>query len=439
MMRNVCSGKINGRRKVTVILKPVIFHVDVNSAFLSWEAVYRLAHGGGKKDLRSIPSAVAGDISRRRGIILAKSVPAKKQGIKTGQTIWEARQKSPELVLVPPNYSLYQKASAAMMEILVQYTPQVEPYSIDEAYLDMTGTGKLWGSPPDAAEQIRNRIRQELGFTVNIGVSENKLLAKMASDFCKPDRVHTLFQWEIPQKMWILPVSELFFVGNQTTKKLHRLGIRTIGQLAHTDPGILKRHLKSQGQTIWDFANGRDISVVESICPANKGYGNSTTVPFDVEDPQTAKMILLALAETLASRLRKDRVKVGTVSVCIKSFDLSCRSHQMVLGNATDITLEIHRAAGRLFDELWDGRAIRHLGIHTSRVCSRDTPRQPDLFDETDYERLARFDSAIDDIRGRYGMDSVMRAPFIGHPVDHMEGGVSREKRTVDYRTLTIE
>ncbi|MGL5434727.1 MAG: DNA polymerase Y family protein [Lachnospiraceae bacterium] len=435
----MCSDKINDRKKVTVILNPVIFHIDVNSAFLSWEAVYRLGHKGGRTDLREIPSAVAGDTSKRHGIILAKSIPAKKYGIQTGQAIWEAKQKCPDLILVPPNYNLYQNASQAMMEILGEYTPQIEPYSIDEAFLDMTGTQTLWGDPMAAAGRISSHIRQELGFTVNVGVSENKLLAKMASDFRKPDQVHSLFRGEIRNKMWILPVSDLFFVGRQTTKKLHRLGIRTIGELAGTDPAILRQHLKSHGQTIWNFANGRDVSVVESIQPANKGYGNSTTAPFDIEDPQTAKMVLLALSETLASRLRKDRVKIQVVSVGIKSYELAYSSHQMILDDATNITRVIHQAASRLFDELWDGRAIRHLGIHTSRVCSQDSPHQLNFLDETDYEKLERFDAAVDAIRGRYGMDSLIRAPFIESPVDHMEGGVSREKRTVDYHTLTIE
>lgn len=172
--------------------KRIIFHIDVNSAFLSWEAVYRLRHLGGSEDLRTQVSAVGGDMAMRHGIILAKSMPAKKYGIKTGETIVEAKRKCPELILVPPNYGLYEKCSAAFLELLRQYTPCVEPYSIDEAFMDMSGTEELWGDPLTAAEEIRKRIRETLGFTVNIGISENKLLAKMASDFLKPDRVHTL-------------------------------------------------------------------------------------------------------------------------------------------------------------------------------------------------------------------------------------------------------
>ena len=213
-------------------MKRVIYHIDVNSAFLSWEAVYRLYHLGAQRDLRDEVAAVGGDMAMRHGIILAKSIPAKKYGIKTGESIVEARQNCPTLKLVPPNYHLYDQCSKAFMEILRRYSPDVEQYSVDEAFVDMTGTESLWGDPVLTADRIREQIRDELGFTVNIGISENKLLAKMASDFKKPDQVHTLWKEEIPDKMWPLPVSDLFFVGRATAKKLFSLGIKTIGDLA---------------------------------------------------------------------------------------------------------------------------------------------------------------------------------------------------------------
>ena len=228
-------------------MEKVIFHVDVNSAYLSWEAVYRRKYRGEVLDLRDIPSAVGGDVNQRHGIILAKSMPAKAYGIRTGDSIWEARQKYGPLTIVPPDYSLYDRSSHALLTLLREYSPDVEQYSIDEAYVDMSGTQKLFGSPEQAADRIRERIREELGFTVNIGISENKLLAKMASDFRKPDRTHTLFAQEIPLKLWPLPVSELFFVGRASAKKLCNLGIYTIGDLARTDVEILKRHMKKQG------------------------------------------------------------------------------------------------------------------------------------------------------------------------------------------------
>lgn len=416
----------------------IIFHVDVNSAFLSWEAVYRLHHLGGKEDLREKVSAVGGDMAMRHGIILAKSIPAKKFHIKTGETILEAKQKCPELILVPPNYGLYEKCSKAFMDILRQYSPTVEQYSVDEAFVDMTGTEGLWGDPVTAAYRMKDQIRDILGFTVNVGISENKLLAKMASDFQKPDQVHTLWRNEIEDKMWPLPVSDLFFVGRATAKKLFSLGIHTIGELAHADPHLLKAHLKKHGEVIWAFSRGMDVSVVQSEAPANKGYGNSTTIAFDVTDASTAKLVLLALAETVGTRLRAAKVRAEVIAVGIKTYDLSYASHQMTLQNATNITIEIHRCACQLFDELWDGSPIRHLGIHTSRVKDGINMRQLDMFDATDYEKLEKMDAAVDRIRGRYGIDSVKRAAFVGSPIDHMSGGISREKRTVDYKKVRV-
>ena len=417
----------------------VIFHIDVNSAFLSWEAVYRLYHLGGKVDLRDEVAAVGGDMAMRHGIILAKSIPAKKYNIKTGESIVEALQKCPQLKLVPPNYSLYERCSAAFMEILRQYSPDVEQYSVDEAFVDMTGTESLWGEPVTAANRIRNQIREELGFTVNVGISENKLLAKMASDFQKPDRVHTLWKHEIEMKMWSLPVTDLFFVGRATAKKLFHMGIHTIGELAQSDAIMLKSHLKKHGEVIWAFANGMDVSVVQSEAPANKGYGNSTTIAFDVTDASTAKLVLLALAETVGTRLRAAGVRAEVIAVGIKTFDLQYASHQMTLNNATNITIEIHRCACQLFDSLWNGKEIRHLGIHTSRIKDHMDMRQLDMFDTTDYEKLEHMDATVDKIRMRYGRDSLKRAVFVVSRIDHMSGGISREKRTVDYKKVKVE
>lgn len=420
-------------------MKRVVFHIDVNSAFLSWEAVYRLYHLGGQVDLRKEAAAIGGDTAARHGIILAKSIPAQKYGIQTGESIMEALQKCPNLKLLPPNYELYHQCSSAFMDILRQYSPDVEQYSIDEAFMDMTGTKRLWGEPTAAADRIRNQIREELGFTVNIGISENKLLAKMAGDLQKPDQVHTLWKHEIPQKMWPLPVSKLFFVGRATTKKLHDLGICTIGDLAKADTCILRSHLKKHGELIGAFANGADVSVVQSEPPANKGYGNSTTIAFDVSDMSTAKLVLLALAETVGTRLRAADVRAEVIAVGIKTFDFRYASHQMTLTNATNLTREIHRYAGQLFEDLWDGTPIRHLGIHVSRIRNQADLRQLQMFDDVDYEKTEQLENSVDKIRRRYGRDSVKRAVFIGSPIDHMSGGISREKRTVDYKKVKVE
>lgn len=425
-------------------MKNIIFHIDVNSAFLSWEAVYRLAHRGGSLDLRETASAVGGDIAMRHGIILAKSIPAKKYGIKTGETILEAQKKCPGLVMVPPNYGLYEKCSSAFMRILREYSDVVEQYSIDEAFIDMTASCHLFGTWEQTAAQIKDRIKKELGFTVNVGISDNKLLAKMASDFEKPDRVHTLYPEEIQQKMWPLPVSDLFFVGPAAARRLSSVGIRTIGELAAAEPDWLKSILKKQGETVWAFANGIDLSPVLDRPPANKGYGNSTTTPYDVTDIQTARKVLLALSETVGSRLRADAVQIEVVAVEIKYSDLTegnsfpHASHQKRLRASTNLTAEIYEAACELFTELWSGNPIRHLGVHTGRVRDNDFARQMALFDETDYDRLAKMDAAADDIRGRFGIDAIKRAVFLNQSIDHMSGGISREKRTVDYSKIVV-
>ena len=350
-----------------------------------------------------------------------------------------ALRKCPELICVPGDFALFETCSRAFKKICASYAPVMESFSIDEVFLDMSGTEKIYPDPVKLAHEIKDRIREELGFTVNIGIGTNKLLAKMASDFEKPDKVHTLFPAEIPTKMWPLPVSDLFFVGRATAKKLFNLGIHTIGELAHADPHLLKVHLKKHGEVIWAFANGMDVSVVQSEAPANKGYGNSTTIAFDVTDASTAKLVLLALAETVGTRLRAVKVRAEVIAVGIKSHDLRYASHQMTLQNATNITIEIHRCACQLFDQLWDGTAIRHLGIHTSRVKDGFNMRQLDMFDTTDYEKLEKMDATVDRIRGRYGIDSVKRAAFVGSPIDHMSGGISREKRTVDYKKIGVK
>ena len=414
-------------------MRRVIFHVDVNSAFLSWEACYRLHHLGGKQDLRKLVSAVGGDQEKRHGIILAKSIPAKKYHIQTGETVVSAKEKCPELILVPPNYDLYNRSSKALIKLLSAYTDKIEQYSIDEAFLDMSG---CCDDPERTAYEIKHRIHTELGFTVNIGISENKLLAKMASDFTKPGRVHTLWKSEVKEKMWPLPVSELFYVGHTSLRKLSNLGIHTIGELATTDPVILQSHMKSHGLLIWQYANGIDESAVIDTPPPAKGYGNSLTTPRDVVNRNVAKQYLLSLSETISARLRADGVKISMVSISLRDWDLRFYGHQITLSVPTDLTVEIYAAACRCFDELWDEIPLRHLGIHTGRV-SRDDFRQMQMFDKVDYEKTRKLECAVDFIRKKYGMDSIKRACFINFPgrmeIDHMAGGISREKRTVDY------
>ncbi|MFI3201581.1 MAG: DNA polymerase IV [Eubacteriales bacterium] len=415
-------------------MNKVILHIDVNSAFLSWEAVYRLNFLGGMVDLREIPSVVGGDQNKRRGVVLAKSTLANKYHIQTGETILEATRKCPDLTIVPPNYGLYETSSKAFMEILREYTPYVEQYSIDEAFIDVTAVVHFYGTGEKLAYFIKDRIQEELGFTVNIGVAENKLLAKMASDFTKPNRVHTLWKEEIPLKMWPLSVRELFYVGRATENKLYTLGIRTIGELAHTERKILQAHLKKQGEVVWNYANGIDETPLQYEPTKNKGYGNSTTLPQDVTDAQMAKHVLLSLVETIARRLRTDRMRAEVISVGIKDYDLQYASHQKTLHNGTNITNELYEYACQAFDELWRGVPIRHLGVQVSKVSEGEGMRQMSFFEKEEaYEKWEEVDATMDQLRNKFGMDIVKRATFLESEIDHMTGGVSRERRSVNY------
>ena len=390
----------------------VIFHVDVNSAYLSWEAIEHLKEGA-TEDYRTMLVAVGGDMENRHGIILAKSIPTKPYGVTTGEPVVNALRKCPNLLLIPPHRDIYQNYSKQLMNILHEYTDKLEQFSIDEAFLDMTGTQLLFGPPIEAANTIRERIYNELGFTVNIGISSNKLLAKMASDFTKPNKTHTLFPEEIPTKMWPLPVGDLFFVGKSSAQKLSSLGIKTIYDLAHADKDMLTNYFKKGGISMWRSANGLDDSEVVTEYEDPKGYSHETTISYDVTDADIAKKILRDLTERVCIRVREDNVKAECVSVHFKFNDLSRGSKQCMLPAATNITDEIYEYVCKLFDEKWDGTPIRLLGVQVSNMVSGDSFRQMSLFDNTDYEKLEKLDHALDSINKKFGLGSVKRASNI--------------------------
>lgn len=388
----------------------IIFHIDVNNAYLSWESVYRLTEQNETLDLREIPAVIGGSEKSRHGIVLAKSMPAKAYGIKTAETLAEARKKCPDIVVIPPRHHIYKIFSQKLIQYLHSLSPIVEQYSIDEAFVDMTECPILAGRTPiQAAELIRGEIYRRFGYTVNIGVSSNKLLAKMASDFEKPNKVHSLFPEEIEKKMWPLPVKELFFVGNASAKKLYTLGIRTIGELAHFDKDILRTHMGKHGVLIHEYANGIDHSPVMSEQAENKGYGNSTTLPRDVTDSGEAKQILLRLCESVGSRLRTDNFLAQVIAVSIRDHLFHNSSHQCTLTTATNTTSTLYQYACQLFDEFWDGSPIRLLGVSTSKL-TKERSHQINLLDSDFYIRQGKMEQTVDEIRKKFGDNAIFRA-----------------------------
>ncbi|OUP01161.1 DNA polymerase IV [Drancourtella sp. An210] len=395
---------------------PTIFHIDVNSAYLSWTAIEYLKKGA-DEDLRDIPCIIGGDRESRHGVVLAKSIPAKRFGIRTGEPVVNALKKCPDLRMERPDHKLYARYSRQMMNLLKDYTPDIEQLSIDECFLDFTGIAYRFSDPIEGAFDIKNRIRDELGFTVNIGISTNKLLAKMASDFEKPDRVHTLFPKEMPEKMWPLPVSELYMAGRSSVEVLRKLEIRTIGELAKADPNFLSLHLKSHGRTLWEFANGIGDDIVRSEAEEAKGIGNSITLSRDAETTEEARKVLLSLSESVGRRLRKAQKKAGMVSVEIRYANFRNVSHQAILDTPSQADSVIYKAACRLFGELWSGEPIRLLGIRTAKLHEEDVPLQMNLFDYMEEkkkdEKHQKLDQALDEIKKKFGDDAVFRGTLM--------------------------
>lgn len=406
-------------------MEQIIFHIDVNSAYLSWSALDRLQHGC-DIDLRTIPAIIGGDMAKRHGVVLAKSIPAKSFGIVTGEPIVNALRKCPGLHVEPPDHRLYDKRSAELMRLLSDICPDLEQVSIDECYMDYTPIKTRFPSPEAAAGHIRAQIRERLGFTVNIGISDRKVLAKMASDFKKPDLTHTLYSYEIQEKMWPLPVSSLFLCGHSSVETLHKLEIITIGDLAKSDVSILTAHLKSHGRTLWEYANGIDESVVETEQAEAKCIGNSTTLSKDAVTKEEAYRVLLMLSESVAHRLRSAKQNAEMLSVEIKYNTFRKASHQTALPGPTSGSDTIYRTACALFDELWNDTPIRLLGVRSSKLVSAQEPVQLSLFDlptaqETgggsgshlSAAKEARLEEALDSIRQKYGADAIVRGSLL--------------------------
>lgn len=385
-----------------------ILHVDVNNAFLSWTAVEKLKNGE-TLDIRTIPAIIGGDEAQRKGIVLAKSNIAKQFGIQTGEPIFFARKKCPNIQIFQSDFNVYRKYSNALYNLLMEYTDKIERYSIDECFLDLTGYIPKPRKLIDIAYEISKRAREELGFTVNIGVAPNKLLAKMASDFEKPNKVHTLYQQEIETKMWKLPVAELFMVGRRSLPKLQKMGIKTIGDLAKSDEKLLIKNFGKYGKMIWEYSNGIDNEEVNFIKEKPKNIGNSITLPYDYNDIEKIEEVLLALVEQVSYRLRNQEMFANVVNVQIKTNEFKVFSHQRKLDFATDSTKIIGKEAKKLLTEIYNNTPIRLIGVSVSGLVEKEE-RQISLFENIENEKQKKIDSVLDNIKEKYGYEAITRA-----------------------------
>lgn len=390
-------------------MQRLIFHVDVNSAFLSWEAAKRVKQG--LPDLREIPSCIGGDPKKRTGIVVAKSIPAKKYGIQTGEPMGMALQKCPDLVCVPSDFALYDRCSKAFKSICASYAPVMESFSIDEVFLDMTGTGQIYPDPMVTACEIKDRIYRELGFTVNVGISTNKLLAKMASDFEKPNKVHTLYPEEVPQKMWPLPVRDLLFLGKASEKKLVQNGIRTIGDLARANEKEIQMLLgEKAGHQLYLSANGIDDSPVKAQREEAKGISVETTFDEDIVSYEQIFPILLSQCDIVAARMRREGKKCNCVAVSFRTLEFKNKSHQRKLDNPTDMTNEIYQNVRQLFQESWSGQPLRLIGVALTGLTEDDFIQMSLFEDPKKREQQKKLDEAMDNIRKKFGNDKISRA-----------------------------
>ena len=386
-----------------------ILHVDVNNAFLSWLAVYKL-NNGEKIDIRNQVSVIGGDETKRSGIVLAKSPKAKQFGIITGETLYSARQKCKNLQIYQGNFKIYREYSNKLYNLLSEYTDKIERFSIDECFLDMTNY-LMKDTLLNKAKEINKRVEKELGFTVNVGVAHNKLLAKMASDFTKPNKVHTLFEEEIPIKMWPLPISELFMIGKKTVPKLYNMKIRTIGDLAKTDKNILIKKFGKHGKLMWEYANGIDNSEVQYKEEKPKSIGNSITLPMDISNKEQLEEVLLALTEQVTYRLRKQELLANVVNVQLRTKDFQDFSHQSKLYSATSSTKEILKSAKSLLNEMFKkGMYIRLIGVRVDNLVSKDEIQLSLFGDSENQSKQKNLDKVIDLLNEKYGYDSIMRA-----------------------------
>ena len=386
----------------------IIFHIDVNNAFLSWTAVLLLKEGY-KKDIRNIAAIIAGSEKERRGIVLAKSPIAKKYGIVTAETIYAAKKKCKELEIYPPNYKWYYKKSYELMKYLSQFSPLQEQYSVDECFLDMTGMNYLYKDYIELAYKIKKEIKEKFGYTVNIGIGNNKLCAKMASDFEKPDKVHTLFKDEIAKKLWPLPVRDLFMVGKKTAEELNKLNIKTIYDLAKTDEKKLKKYFKNQTEYLKKASLGLDDSKVTPRSNTTTSISVSETLPYDCSDPDKLKEILFRQTEEVTRQLRYQKQYAKTVAVIYKNNQFINYSTQEKLPSSSNSMKTIYKKVIDVFNKNYKDDPIRLIGVRLSDF-SDTNEKQLSLFEEDEEIKDNEIQKTIDNINKKFGAASVIPA-----------------------------
>ena len=395
--------------------KRIILHIDCNNAFLSWTAVSML-HNGSKIDIRNRYAVIGGDEAKRKGIVVAKSMPCKKCGVVTGETLYSARKKCPYLEVYPPEFKVYKKYSDVMYTYLCGYFDKIERYSIDECFIDYTPHYQEYGNPVKMAYKLKNDIRDNFGFTVNVGVGDNKLLAKMASDFEKPDKVHVLLSNQIKEKMWELDVSDLFMIGRANSKKLHDMGIKTIGELANTPIEYLTKHFKSMGKMMWEYANGIDNSVVESDRGNPKSISNSMVLPYDYVDISEIMKAIRELSLDTGKKLRDKKMYALSVNIWVKFNDFSKISKQMTLDNAINSDDSIYESALKLFNQVWNSdsdKKIRGLCVGVASLTDK-YKHQLSIFDDNKKSDIKNeLDDMINVIKKKYGDKSITYADRI--------------------------
>lgn len=388
----------------------IIFHVDVNNAFLSWTAVY-LLNNGYHEDIRKIPSVIGGDEETRKGIVLAKSPVAKEYGIKTAESLYLTRKKCPKVKIFPPNFEEYYRQSQNLFTYLSQYTPIIEQFSVDECFMDLTNTKYLYDDILELAYKIKKEIYEKFGFTVNVGIGNNKLCAKMASDFLKPNRVHTLFDEEIKAKMWPLPIEDLLYIGKSSSECLRKIGIKTIGDLAVANPLYLRKYFKNRADEMIKSANGIDDSEVLAKVAKNKCISVSMTLSEDTLEYTKLKNILLDMSNQVGLRARREKLYASVIAITVKTASFRDFSHQKKLVNATNNTMDIYKVILELFDVIDKNELIRGIGIRLSDL-KEEKKEQISLFDKGTNQEDDKVQNIVDNINLKYKNTTILPAVF---------------------------